>query len=65
MVFVELACGKGRHSYYYFAKVYVCTSVCRSGFVRAIPPTVMHGFQNYLTVIVLEKEKCHLKYFLR
>ena len=56
MVFVEPACGKGRHSYYYFAKVYVCTSVCRSGF-WAIPATVMHGFQNYLTQLLSLRRK--------
>ena len=31
------------------------------GFVQAITHTFMHGFQNYLTVVVLEEEKCHLK----
>ena len=38
--------------------------MCPSGFVRVITPTFMHGFQNYLTQVVLEEEKCHLKYFL-
>ena len=41
-VFVEPACGKGRHSCYNFRSVYVRAS----GFVRAITSIFMHGFQN-------------------
>ena len=44
LLFAEPACGKARNICYYFAKV----CVRASGFVRAITPTFMHGFQNYL-----------------
>ena len=34
---------------YYFARLYVCACMLASGFVPAITPTFMHGFQNYVT----------------
>ena len=40
------------HSCYYFAKVYVHACMCWSGFVRAVTPTFMDGFQNYLTQLL-------------
>ena len=40
----------------------MCVRPCvrRSGFVRTITCTIMHGFG---TVVALEEEKCHLKHF--
>ena len=49
LFFVELACGKTRHSCYYFAKVYVRGSFCPTGFVWAFTPTSFMDIQNYLT----------------
>ena len=56
IIFVEPACGKARHSCHNFGKVYVHAYVCAcihpSGFVQAITPRFIHGFQNYLAQVL-------------
>ena len=52
LFFVEPACGKARHSCYNFGKVYVHVCIPSSRFVWAITPTFMHGFQNFLALLL-------------
>ena len=60
---VEPACGKAKHICYDFFKVCVRACMCvrasvrPSGFIRAITPSFMHEFQNYLTQVLNLKRK--------
>ena len=60
VIFVEPACGKARHSSYYFAKVYVRACM----WIFPGHNSYIKGWMSKLfdTVVVLEKEKCRLKH---
>ena len=38
--------------------------VCPSGFVRTIPCTIIHGFQNNLAQLLPLRRRCHVKHFI-
>ena len=63
IIFVKLACGKGRHSCYNFCLVYVCACIQ----ISPGPDFYIHAWisKKFGTVVVLAEEKCHLKHFFR
>ena len=61
MFFVEPACGKARHSCYYFANLCACMCPDFPGHNSYIYAWISKLFNM---VVVLEEEKCHLKHFL-
>ena len=59
-IFFEPASGQARHSCYNFGKVYVRASVCPD-----CKSYIYAWISNlFVTAVVLEEEKCHLKQFL-
>ena len=64
--FVKHACGKVRHSCYYFAKVYVHVCVRTYAQICTSHNSCIYRWISKLfdTVVVLEEEQCHLKHFI-